>query len=32
MSERFRRTLIQVLAVQIVSLLVLWLLQSRYHG
>jgi hypothetical protein len=32
MSERFRRTLVQVLAVQVVSLLVLWLLQSRYHG
>jgi hypothetical protein len=32
MSERFRRTLFQVLAVQVVSLLVLWLLQSRYHG
>jgi hypothetical protein len=32
MSERFRRTLLQVLAVQVVSLLVLWLLQSRYHG
>ena len=31
MSERFRRTLLQVLAVQVVSLLVLWLLQSRYH-
>jgi hypothetical protein len=32
MSERFRRTLIAVLAVQLLSLLVLWLLQSRYHG
>jgi hypothetical protein len=32
MSERFRRTLFQVLAVQVVSLLLLWLLQSRYHG
>jgi hypothetical protein len=32
MSERFRRTLLQVLAVQVLSLLVLWLLQSRYHG
>jgi hypothetical protein len=32
MSERFRRTLVQVLAVQVVSLLLLWLLQSRYHG
>jgi hypothetical protein len=32
MSDRFRRTLVQVLAVQVLSLLVLWLLQSRYHG
>jgi hypothetical protein len=32
MSERFRRTLLQVIAVQVVSLLLLWLLQSRYHG
>jgi hypothetical protein len=32
MSSRFRRTLFLVLTVQAVSLLVLWLLQSRYHG
>jgi hypothetical protein len=32
MSDRFRRTLFQVLAVQVLSLLVLWFLQSRYHG
>jgi len=31
MSDRFRRTLVQVLTVQAVSLLVLWLLQVRYH-
>jgi hypothetical protein len=32
MSQRFRRNLIQVLAIQVLSLLALWLLQSRYHG
>jgi hypothetical protein len=32
MSDRFRRTLVRVLAVQALSLLVLWFLQSRYHG
>lgn len=32
MSDRFRRTLLQVLTVQALSLLVLWLLQVRYHG
>jgi hypothetical protein len=32
MTDRFRRTLLQVLAVQAISLLVLWFLQSRYHG
>ena len=32
MSDRFRRTLVRVLAVQAASLLVLWFLQSRYHG
>jgi len=31
-SDRFRRTLIWVLAVQALSLLLLWFLQSRYHG
>ncbi|MGD8322077.1 MAG: hypothetical protein PVJ02_16630 [Gemmatimonadota bacterium] len=28
----FRTTLIRVLAVQVVSLLLLWLLQMRYNG
>ena len=32
MTDRFRRTLLGVLAVQALSLLVLWFLQSRYHG
>jgi hypothetical protein len=32
MSDRFRRTLVRVLAVQALSLLLLWFLQSRYHG
>jgi len=32
MSDRFRRTLVRVLAVQALSLLVLWFLQSKYHG
>lgn len=32
MSDRFRRTLVRVLAVQALSLLALWFLQSRYHG
>lgn len=32
MTNRFRRTLVRVLAVQALSLLVLWFLQSRYHG
>ena len=32
MSDRFRRTLVRVLAVQVLSLLALWILQSRYHG
>jgi hypothetical protein len=31
MTNRFRRTLVRVLAVQALSLLVLWLLQIRYH-
>jgi hypothetical protein len=31
MTDRFRRTLFQVLIVQALSLLVLWLLQARYH-
>jgi hypothetical protein len=32
MTDRFRPTLVRVLAVQALSLLLLWLLQSRYHG
>lgn len=28
----FRTTLIRVLAVQVVSLIVLWILQARYGG
>ena len=32
MTDRFRRTLLRVLAVQALSLLALWFLQSRYHG
>lgn len=31
MTNRFRRTLFHVLTVQALSLLVLWLLQARYH-
>jgi hypothetical protein len=30
MTSRFRRTLVRVLGVQIVTLLLLWLLQSHY--
>lgn len=30
--RRFRRTLIRVLAVQVATLLLLWLLQARYAG
>jgi hypothetical protein len=29
-ARRFRQTLIRVMSVQVVSLLLLWLLQSRY--
>ena len=29
-SETFRRTLIKVMSVQVVTLLVLWLLHARY--
>ena len=32
MTDRFRRTLLRVLAVQALSLLLLWFLQARYHG
>ncbi|HXF94817.1 MAG TPA: hypothetical protein VNI61_01825 [Gemmatimonadales bacterium] len=30
--ELFRRTLIRVMAVQVATLLFLWLLQARYSG
>lgn len=30
-ATRFRRTLVRVLAVQAITLLVLWLLQIRYY-
>ena len=30
--SRFRRTLMRVLAVQVVTLALLWLLQATYHG
>jgi hypothetical protein len=29
---RFIRTLVRVLSVQAVTLILLWLLQARYHG
>lgn len=29
-SSRFRRTLVRVMTIQVVTLLLLWLLQSRY--
>ena len=31
-AGRFRRTLVRVMAVQLVTLLMLWLLQARYGG
>jgi len=31
-SRRFRRTLLRVMAVQVATLLLLWLLQARYTG
>jgi len=31
-AGRFRRTLLRVLAVQVVALALLWLLQARYAG
>lgn len=31
-ASRFRATLVRVLAVQVVSLIVLWILQARYGG
>ena len=30
--RRFRRTLVRVLAVQVIAILLLWLLQARYSG
>jgi hypothetical protein len=30
--RQFRRTLVRVLVVQVVSVLLLWLLQARYSG
>ena len=31
-NPRFRKTLVRVLAVQVVTLILLWLLQAAYHG
>ena len=31
-AARFRRTLVRVLAMQVVALLALWLLQARYSS
>lgn len=31
-AARFRRTLARVMAVQLITLLLLWLLQQRYGG
>jgi len=31
-THRFRRTLLRVMAVQVATLLLLWLLQARYTG
>jgi hypothetical protein len=30
--DRFRRTLVRVMSVQVVTLVLLWLLQARYAG
>ena len=30
--RRFRRTLVRVLLVQVITVLLLWVLQSRYSG
>ena len=30
--RKFRRTLVRVLAVQVITLAALWLLQATYHG
>jgi hypothetical protein len=32
MSQRFRENLVRVIAIQVVTLVVLWLLQQRYAG
>jgi hypothetical protein len=32
MSQRFRENLARVIAIQVVTLVVLWLLQQRYAG
>lgn len=31
-KRRFRLTLIKVMTVQVITLIVFWLLQSRYNG
>jgi len=31
-KRRFRLTLVKVMTVQVITLILLWLLQSRYHG
>ncbi len=31
-KSTFKSTLIRVMAVQVVALILLWLLQARYHG
>ena len=31
-QSKFRRTLLSVMAVQVVALILLWLVQSRYNG
>jgi hypothetical protein len=31
-SSRFRQTLLRVLTIQVIALMLLWLLQSRYAG
>jgi hypothetical protein len=30
--QRFRRTLVRVLTIQVIALALLWLLQTRYAG
>ncbi len=31
-QSKFRRTLVTVMSVQVIALILLWLLQSRYNG